>query len=251
MKNTKKWIKEIALVFLLIVEGVLTFSGFSNEWSNEIIIGLIFADVLTVFNGIMALIEKWDNETIHIIEKEHDEIKGALELYKDLERMKYITQFEGEYIDKQKKQNAEIWIVSNCVAEPDAVLKRIYGNLKKGVSYYYVIPNSESHELDLKKAFDRLCKLNKSSTAPISIKYIKDDLFDFIPTDIVDILFYCNPSSTDYKTNMKVFYSFQKDYGEEPFYKPANLEQIRIRHFFDKMCNWKKSKCWNELNSNK
>ena len=232
----------------MIVEGIMTFLGLSNQWSNEIIIGLIFADVLTLFNGIMSLLDKWDNETVEVIKKEHDEIKGALELYKDLERLIYVTQFEGEYIDKQKNQNAEIWIISNCIAEPDPVIKRIYSNLKKGVKYYYVIPNSMSHEKDLKNAFDKLCNMNKSSNHSLSMKYIKDDLFDFIPTDIIDILIYCNPDSTDYKTNMKVFYSFQKDYGEDPFYKPVELVPKRIHEIFEKMTVWKTNKHWNELN---
>ena len=86
MKKTRRWIKEIGLLVLLTIEGILTFLGFSNQWSNEVIIGLIFADVLTVINGITTLLDKWDNETLHIIEKEHDEIKGAIELYKDIEK---------------------------------------------------------------------------------------------------------------------------------------------------------------------
>ena len=69
--------------------------------------------------------------------------------------------------------------------------------------------------------------------------YLQDDLFDLMPTDLVDILFYCNPMSTDYETNMAIFYSLQDDSRGDVFYLPVNLNEHEIRRFFAKMEEWK------------
>ena len=245
MKKTRRWIKEIGLLVLLTIEGILTFLGFSNQWSNEVIIGLIFADVLTVINGITTLLDKWDNETLHVIEKEHDEIKGAIELYKDIEKQEYVTCFEGDYITTQSKQGVEIWIISNSVAEPDCVIVEMLKNIKKGVQYYYIIPKHGRCETDIQNTFSALCQKARVKDV-INLKYIQDDLFDFLPTDIADILFYCNPNSTDYKTNMRIFYSFQSERMEAIYYKPITPSEKDIKKYFEDMKTWKERE-WKTL----
>ena len=75
---------------------------------------------------------------------------------------------------------------------------------------------------------------------------LNSDLFDFLPTDIADILFYCNPNSTDYKTNMRIFYSFQSERMEEIYYKPITPSEKDIKKYFDDMKTWKERE-WQTL----
>lgn len=250
--KSKKWIKEIFLLVLFAIEVAVTILGYKNNWNEEIRISLWFANILTLFNGLLSIIDKWDGEYKEIqtnLGKEHSEIKGAIELYKDIERQEYVTYFEGDYITTQHKEGVEIWIVSNCVAEPPNVINEMFKNLKKGVCYYYVIPKQGRCETDIKNTFSKLCKKNRSGDT-IQLKYIQDDLFDFIPTDIVDIVFYCNPTSTDYKTNMTIFYSFQSDDMETIYYKPVIPTEKDIRKHFDDMKMWKEKE-WQTLSYTK
>lgn len=250
LKKPSNWIKETCLIILLAVEIIFTFLSFAKNWNEEISLALLFADVLTLFNGFWSVVNKFDNEHHDMqnkIEKEHIEIKGAIELYKDIEELKYISCFEGNYIQSQNISGTEIWIISNCIDEPDDVLNKIFDNLLKGVQYYYVIPHDLSTENDLKNTVTRLSKLfekTRKKQQNFSIKYIQDDLFDFLPTNIVDILYYCNPKSTD--NNMKIFYSFQNDTSLGIFYKPVYLDNKTKKAFFNKMIDWKKRN-WIEL----
>lgn len=253
LKKPSNWIKEICLFVLLVIEVIFTFLSFFNKWNQEISMALLFADVLTLFNGFLSVVNKFDNEHHDMqnkIAKEHTEIKGAIDLYKDIEELTYVSCFEGSYVQSQKISGTEIWVISNCIDEPDEVLQQIFNNLVFGVKYYYVIPNDRTCENDLKNTVNRLSDLRKRSRkvnlAQSSIRYIKDDLFDFLPTSVVDILYYCNPNSTDYNSNMKIFYSFQSDIHSGIFYKPISLDNEKRRAVFNKMLDWKKRN-WIEL----
>ena len=244
-RKPSKWIKEICLFILLAIEVALTFFSFHKNWNQEISMALLFADVLTLFNGFMSIVSKFDNEHQDMqnrLAKEHTEIKGAIELYKDIEELAFISCFEGDYVRSQTIPGAEIWIISNCIDEPDEVLRQIHRNLLAGVKYYYVIPNDRTCENDLKNTASRLSilrKKGKKNTSNISIKYIKDDLFDFLPTNVVDVVYYCNPNSSDYNSNMKIFYAFQNDIVSGLFYKPVLLDNSKQRSIFNKMLDWK------------
>ena len=247
-KNIKNWTKEICLFILFVVEVIFTFLGFGKRWSEEIKMSLLFADVLTLFNGLLSIINKWDNEHKEMqteLEKEHSEIKGAIELYKDIERQEYVTCFEGDYITTQCKQGVEIWIISNSVAEPSNVLVEMLKNLRKGVQYRYIIPKHERCDTDVQNTFKALCEKARAGDE-IKLQYIQDDLFDFLPTDIVDVLFYCNPPCTDYKTNMRIFYSFQRYGMETVYYKPISPPEKDIKKYFEDMRSWKERE-WQTL----
>lgn len=245
MRRKRNFKKEIVLLIIFCVEVIFTILGFYNSWSIEFKIAFLFADILTVFNGLLSILNKLDNEMQNEMKKEHGEIKSAIELYKDIENEEYVAYFEGNYINSQKKSGVEMWIISNCVAEPVAILKEMLKNVRKGVTYYYVIPKQGRAEKDIKNTFDVLCSKLKSNENLI-LKYIQDDLFDFIPTDIVDIVFYCNPASTDYLNNMKIFYSFQNNGLNMTYYKPIIPSEKEIQRYFENMESWKKRE-WKTL----
>ena len=250
LKNPKNWIKEIVITVMLIIEGGVTFCGFTNNWSEEVKIALIFASVLTLFTDILTVLNKFDNrydELRKANNKEHSEIKGAIELYSNIEKLNFVVNFENDYISTQNKAGVEMWIISNSVAEPPEVIKKIFNNLSKGVKYYYIIPKNNSCLIDIENTakqlqeMDKKCILNKDNFV-----YMQDDLFDFMPTDLVDILFYCNPTSTDYTSNMSIFYSLQDNNLDDIFYKPADIKEHEIRRYFEKMNEWK-CREWNQL----
>lgn len=249
LKNPKNWIKEIALAIMLIVECIVTYCGFTNNWELEIRIALVFASVLTLFNEILSVLNKFDNQYNELRKAEmteHSEIKGAIELYKNIEGLETIANFESHYVAMQKESNTEIWIISNSIAEPEDVIKTIYNNLIKGVKYYYVIPNGETWVNDINNISEQLRKLDKKKNLnEQSFAYIQDDLFDLMPTEIVDILLYCNTQSTDYATNMRIFYAFQ-DVMEDVYYKPADLTEREIHKYFEKLSEWRK-RSWIKL----
>lgn len=253
----KKWSKTIAIFGLLLVEVFVTFLSFNNNWGSETKTALLFAGIMILYSGFSSILDKYNpevNELRKISTKEHKEIKGALALYKDIELLSSVVDYEGKCVKNKNCSGIEIWIISNTVAEPDAVIEIMYHNLIKDVKYYYVIPNNNVNrsEEDLKNTFDRIKKLNRSGKS-LSIKYIKDDLFDLMPTDIADILFYCNPKATDYSDtgendNMKVFIAFQNDnYNKEIYYKPIDLTEAKKQQFFMRMKEWKEREGWNEL----
>lgn len=162
-KSFKNWAKEICLLIMFATEVIFTFLSFRNDWPEEVRLSLLFANILTLFDGLLSIINKWDNEHKEMqieLEKEHDEIKGAIELYKDIERQEYVTCFEGDYITTQSKQGVEIWIICNSFAEPDCVIAEMLKNLKKGVQYYYIITKHGRCETDIKNTFTALCKKN-------------------------------------------------------------------------------------------
>lgn len=251
LKKPVNWIKVISLIVLLVIETVLTFVGYGKNWNQEVMTALLVFDVITLFDTLMSIINKFDNEHKDMQKRmveEHTKIIGAIELYKDIEELSYISCFEGTYIQSQIVSGTEIWIISNCIDEPETVLHQIYKNLVEGVTYYYVIPNDSACETDLKNTANRLSELKKKNrcNVDISIKYIQDDLFDFLPINLVDVLFYCNPNSPDYTNNMRVFYAFQNDMKSGLFYKPALLDNSQKRLMFKKMGVWKKRR-WKKL----
>lgn len=252
MKNFRK---EIILSILFLIELTITYLSFYNKWGSEISSALLFGGILILFQDLTSILSKLDTDHKQMREQEkieHDQIKGMMELYKDIEKLEYVTYFEGNYISTQNSnQNCvEIWIISNSIAEPDEVIEKIYDNLIKGIKYYYVIPNNPISVIDLKNTAKKLKEKDKKNKLNLNnFVYIQDDLFDLMPTDLIDILFYCNPLSTDYQTNLKVFYSFQdekRDSIQENFYKPAELTERDIQEFFSKMNEWKKRN-WKKL----
>ena len=251
----KKWSKTIAIFSLLLVEAFVTFLSFNQNWDDKTSAALLFAGIMILYSGFSSILDKYNPEVTELKEsstKEHKEIKGALALYKDIELLSSVVDYEGRYVKNKNCLGIEIWIISNTVAEPDSVIEIMYRNLIKDVKYYYVIPNNNVNrsEEDLKNTFDRIKKLNRSGKL-FSIKYIKDDLFDLMPTDIADILFYCNPTATDYSDNMRVFIAFQNDnYDKEIYYRPIDLTEAKKQQFFMRMNEWKEREGWNELTWN-
>lgn len=242
--NWKNWIKEIALVILLVIECIVTYCGFTNNWDLEVRIALIFASVLTLFNEILSILNKFDKHIDDLREEsksEHQQIKGAIELYSNIEKLDVVVNFENDFVSTQNKAGVEMWIISNSVAEPPEIVKKIYNNLINGVKYYYIIPKSNSCLNDIRNTAKQLKEMDrKGLLKKENFVYLQDDLFDLMPTDLVDILFYCNPMSTDYETNMTTFYSLQDNNLSDIFYKPADLKEQEIRRYFDKMVEWKK-----------
>lgn len=248
-----KWTKEIFLGILLMCEIFFSFIGYVKKWPFEIYMSLLFADVLTLFNTLMSIVNKFDGEYCDMqnkIEKEHTEIKGAIELYNDIEELTYISYFEGAYVQEHNARGAEIWIISNSVEEPENVLEEMAKNLVEGASYYYVIPNDSTEVKSLENSVSELSKIVKRSykrANPLSIKYIQDDLFDFLPTDIVSILYYCTPTKPDRNEDMMVFYSFHNEREDgKIFYKPIK-DSNKARNFFKKMEEWKQNRKWKEM----
>ena len=241
--NWKNWIKEIVLVIMLIIECIVTYCGFTNNWDLEVRIALIFASVLTLFNEILSVLNKFDKHVDELraeSKNEHQQIKGAIELYSNIEKLNFVVNFENNFVSTQNKAGVEMWIISNSVAEPPEIIKKIFSNLTNGVKYYYIIPKSNSCLNDIKNTAQQLKEMDKKGILKKeNFVYIQDDLFDLMPTDLVDILFYCNPMSTDYETNMTIFYSFQDNNLGDIFYKPADLKEHEIRRYFDKMEKWK------------
>ena len=268
----KKYLKTIALLAMLIIEGIITFLSLKNDWNSNISIALIFLAVLLFYNGLQSFVDKFDNEhsemvdkntkehdeikdvlnknkteTMEQLSKEHNEIKGMVELYGDIQELSYLALFETNYVETQsgKDDDVEIWIISNDVAESDPIIDKMYHNIDSGVQYFYVIPKVESCVNDLRKTVKKLRKKSKKDKGLPMLRYIQDDLFDLMPSNYIDFVFYCNPSSTDYKTNMKVFYCLQKT-NSGIFYKPAKLTEPDIHRYFETMERWKE-KQWNEL----
>ena len=258
MKNWAiKNFKYIVLVFILVIELAVTILGSSKDWwGEEINTALVFAAIMFAYISFFSYLNKDNNEHKEMrneSKKEHDEIKGIISLYKDLQLENSIFNFEGRYAEEHDGKNVEIWVISNSVDESAEIIKEIFKNLVLGVKYYYIIPKNDKGrcEKDLKKAFDKIKELNKKNHRVFEIKYIKDDLFDLMPTDFVDILFYCNPNETDYfakgyKDNMRVFFSLQCS-KDDIYYKPVDLDSPTKHQFFDKMDDWKNNKAWQTL----
>lgn len=254
--TSKGYMKPAILLGLFIIELSVTCFSYYDKWGDEIKSPLVFAGIMMLYIGLKSIVDEFDpryKEMREASKKEHDEIKGILSLYKDLQLEDTVINFEGEYAKEHDSKNVEIWIISNSVAENEKIIQEIFNNLTLGVKYYYIIPNNSisRSEEDLKNTFERIKELNKNSTKCLSIKYIKDDLFDLMPTEIVDILFYCNPYSTDYygdgcSDNMKVYYSLQCA-QEDIYYKPVNLNEKQKEQFFIRMKKWKKERKWLEL----
>lgn len=263
--KTKKTIIYLWIVF--VIDAILTLMSFILKWDNLFSYAFLFSSIMILHSNFVSLVNldnpKYDeirrdskNEHDKMREdskKEHDEIKGIISLYKDLQLENAIINFEGRYAEEHKGNGVEIWVISNSVDENKEIINEIYKNLVLGVQYYYIIPKNDNGrcERDLKKAFEKIKNLNRKSHRNFEIKYIKDDLFDFMPTDFVDILFYCNPNETDYfangyKDNMRVFYSLQCS-KDDIYYKPVDLDLPTKHQFFDKMEDWKNHKAWQTL----
>lgn len=239
----KRYLKEIVLFILFFIEAFITFLSFRDNWGESISSTLLFAGIVILYNDFQSIIDRLDSEHSEMrkqSKKEHNEIKGCIELYKDIKELSYITMYENDYINTQngKDNDVEIWIISNDVAENDSIIDKMYNNILAGVKYYYIIPSDDTCVKDLKLTVKKIQSKDKKGALTSTIKYIQDDLFDLLPSNYVDFVFYCNPYSTDYKTNMKVFYSFQKS-TSGVFYKPADLSETEIHNYFSVMNEWK------------
>ena len=261
--KTKKLRKEWASLAWLAVQVVVTVLGFIQNWDLVYLIGLMVANILLLFYVLNSVSAKFETETIEgnisdkleiecaklrvASEEEHNEIKGIIDLWKDVKGEEHIAHFEGNFF-RTHENDIEIWVISNTVREPPCIIEGIYKNLRHGTSYYYIIPSGTgegSCEADLMHSMENL-RLQGPEANEMYIEYVHDDLFDLMPTDVVDIVFYCNPCSTDYKDKMHIYYCFQ-DYKDSKYYKPAKLSETEIKNYSTMMTKWKNEKKWERL----
>ncbi len=249
----RKHIKTIISFIIFIIETFVTVLSLKNDWDSiipNISSALLFSTILILYKSLQSILDKFDSEHIDMmthITQEHNEIKGLIDLNKDVVELSTLALYEANYVYTQsgKDEDVEIWIISNDVAECDQIIDKMYHNIELGVDYYYVIPKDALCVNDLKKTVKKLRKKSKKDKDKTMLRYIQDDIFDMLPSNYIDFVFYCNPSSTDYDSNMKAFYCLQKT-SSGVFYKPAELSDHDIHGYLETMKQWKK-KQWNEL----
>lgn len=250
-KGLRNWIKEIVTGILLIIEAVVTFAGFIDfKELTALSVAIIVADVSTILYGIHSFISKFDTEqqrNRYESHEEHKAIQEGLKLNSNIKSLNEILLEEDNFVNSYSQDNSAkvAWIISNDITESDEAINIIYNNLKDGLTYYYVIPDTQEHKDTIASIIGRIIdKIKDPNKIKGSFKWMTDKFFSIMPADVVSFLFYMNPNATEEEKRLKGYYCFHECLKDketnmpEYWYNPIKQDTVHYAKYISALSEW-------------